>query len=87
MALKITETVGVFGDKVELECYGKVVYVGGTKEQMTVIIENRRFDKREILVSKKTEVFTPLLVSSDNFIAQAYVYLKTLPEFADAIDC
>lgn len=30
--------------------------------------------------------FTPDLESSDNFIKQAYEYLKTLPEFSDATD-
>ena len=30
--------------------------------------------------------FVPNLTSGDNFIAQAYVYAKTLPEFAGAID-
>jgi hypothetical protein len=30
--------------------------------------------------------FTPDLESADNFIKQAYVYAKTLPEFSAAID-
>ena len=30
--------------------------------------------------------FTPDLESADNFIKQAYEYLKTLPEFSGAID-
>lgn len=30
--------------------------------------------------------FEPSL-DGDNFIAQAYEYLKTLPEFSDAVDC
>jgi hypothetical protein len=30
--------------------------------------------------------FTPDLNSADNFIKQAYVYVKTLPEFSGAID-
>ena len=29
---------------------------------------------------------TPDLLSADNFIAQAYVYAKTLPEFNGAVD-
>ena len=28
-----------------------------------------------------------IVVKKDNFIAQAYVHLKTLPEFAGATDC
>jgi hypothetical protein len=36
----------------------------------------------------KFYTFTPSVESnSSNFIAQAYLYLKTLPEFADAVDC
>jgi len=31
--------------------------------------------------------FTPSLDVEDNFIAQAYNYLKNLEEFNDAIDC
>lgn len=30
--------------------------------------------------------FVPDMVSADNFIAQAYDYLKTLPDFANAVD-
>lgn len=30
--------------------------------------------------------FTPDLESADNFIKQAYLHLKTLPEFSDAQD-
>jgi hypothetical protein len=30
--------------------------------------------------------FVPDLNSADNFIKQAYVYAKTLPEFANAVD-
>jgi hypothetical protein len=30
--------------------------------------------------------FTPDLESADNFIAQAYIYLKTLPAFSTATD-
>lgn len=36
----------------------------------------------------KTEYsrFSPVL-EGDNFIKQAYQFLKTLPEFSDAVDC
>jgi hypothetical protein len=38
------------------------------------------------LVTEKTYYFKPSM-DSGNFIAQAYAHLKSLPEFAGAIDC
>jgi hypothetical protein len=46
--------------------------------------------KAELIVSrdKKPEYrFQPDLESGDNYIKQAYEYLKTLPEFINAEDC
>jgi hypothetical protein len=37
-------------------------------------------------VKKESYQFTPNM-NSDNFIKQAYLHLKSLPEFADAVDC
>lgn len=60
----------------------KVNSVTGTKETATAdvrfIVGNNSF--------AKPYKFTPKM-DSDNFIKQAYEHLKTLPEFAEAVDC
>jgi hypothetical protein len=64
------------------DCYIKVESVSGTKIQMR---SNVSFESNG---AKKTHFYTfqPSLTGK-NFIAQTYEYLKTLPEFSDAIDC
>ena len=64
-------------------CYIKVETVGGNKlEQLVnVSIKNDAGVTRNISCS-----FAPDM-AGDNFIAQAYAHLKTLPEFAGATDC
>lgn len=38
------------------------------------------------LLDSKEYYFVPAM-DGGNFIAQGYMYLKTLPEFSDAVDC
>lgn len=70
--------------KVSFSAYVKVVSVNGNKNQITANVnfkgETQQFYKQyEIPVSVET--------NAQNFIAQVYVYLKTLPEFAGCEDC
>jgi hypothetical protein len=62
--------------------YIKVVFVSGNKTQ---IVANVNF-KNETFEFNKQYEFAPNM-DGGNFIAQAYNYLKTKPEFAGATDC
>lgn len=66
----------------QFNAYVKVENVQCTKSTATALVS---FSGQSGNM-KKCYDFTPDL-SGKNFIAQAYDYLKTLPEFAGAIDC
>ena len=65
------------------ECYIKVETVNGNKE---TVLANVTMTNSDGIVRNYSCSFQPNM-NGNNFIAQAYVYLKTLPEFAGAIDC
>jgi hypothetical protein len=64
------------------DCYIKVDTVKGTKESADALV---LFTTPEVEGSRLYS-FTPDM-DGDNFIKQAYLHLKTLPEFASATDC
>lgn len=65
--------------------YIRVEQVDASKLKATAIVSfnNEAVDKRFIT---KIYEYKPDLTGS-NFIRQAYDYLKTLPEFDEAVDC
>ena len=66
-------------------CYIKVDSIVGNKNQlMATMIYYKQQGGEQIY--KKMLQFSPDL-SGGNFIEQAYVYAKTLPEFENAEDC
>lgn len=65
--------------------YHKVGYLSGNKESVIVNVEKFTNDKQNI-IDVENYSFVPNM-NGENFIKQAYEYLKTLPEFADAQDC
>ncbi len=89
MALKhtITETNN-FGIETTLaDCYIKVGRIVGDKTRLhgTALFMNAAQDN---LYFERSYEFVPSVADgSNNFIAQAYAHLKTLPEFAGAVDC
>jgi hypothetical protein len=92
MALtKKIEIISNFGDTVVFNnALIKVVNISGGKENMNIYVytfKDKDKDKDKIIIKEDAYSFTPNLESEDNFIKQAYLYLKTLPEYADAIDC
>jgi hypothetical protein len=70
------------GSKQLENCYIKVNSVIGTKSNMSAVVS---FTKDDFSFLEQYE-FVPDLFGQ-NFIAQAYEHLKTLPEFAGAVDC
>ena len=70
--------------KMAISAYCKVANLTATKEVASVIIECSSDQYR---FNRQAQV--PLSVADDapNFIKQAYLHLKTMPEWADATDC
>jgi len=72
-------------DSIFNAAYIKVETYSGNKHQM--LFDVNVYDKKEgQLVQKLSFSFQPNM-DLNNFIAQAYLNLKTKEEFADAIDC
>ena len=87
MALKKQITLkSNFGDDVTFsEAYIKVENMMGNKSQMRVDVSILK-EVNGIVLERKIYLITPDL-GGKNFIAQAYDYMKTLPEFAGSVDC
>lgn len=75
--------LGFSGVLVADSAYWKVDQISGTKTKITFQVGAY---VEGAVVSQSTYEFSPDM-DGENFIAQAYAYLKTLPEFADAKDC
>jgi hypothetical protein len=63
--------------------YWKINRIDGNKNGMHINVFCYVGDK---LFKQESYHFLPE-IDGENFIKQAYVYLKTLPEFAGAVDC
>jgi hypothetical protein len=67
------------------KCYVKIEKVSGDKEALMLNVGY--YDQTRLLKTARF-AFTPSVADgSENFIRQGYEYLKTLPEFARAVDC
>jgi hypothetical protein len=64
-------------------CYVKVETVGGNKLEQLVNVSI----KNDAGVTKNFSCSFVPDMTGDNFIAQAYRHLKTLPDFVNAEDC
>ena len=83
---KNIEMISNFGDTVVFnDTYIKINEINGYKNKITVILFIYK-KENELLLKSEAYSFTPNL-DGDNFIKQGYEYIKTLPEYADAIDC
>lgn len=69
---------------ISLPTYIKVSSVNGTKTEINALVSFTSGDKN---LFKQYQISMSVETGSVNFIAQAYNHLKTLPEFAGAIDC
>lgn len=65
--------------------YIKVTNVAGTKETLSASVSFTDNQLGSLVAHKQYEF--PLDLEGSNPIRQAYEYLKTLPEFANATDC
>ena len=87
MALKKQITLkSNFGDDVVFNnSYIKISALYGDKNSLRIEVNVHKTENGAIL-DRQQYYFSPTL-EGKNFIAQAYDYLKTLPEFAGAMDC
>lgn len=88
MALRksILKTVDGFEGTLSVkDAYWKIINISGDKEQIDFVIQAFNGEQQ---VGGFASFFTPSVEDgSENFIRQAYLYLKTLPEFENAEDC
>lgn len=77
-------SVNLGNQRVAFTAYCKIVAISGNKENGKVIIECSSDNSS---ITKQENVPFSVEENAPNFIKQAYLHLKTLPEWADAIDC
>jgi hypothetical protein len=65
--------------------YIKISTLFGNKTELLISVETYTEKGGELLNNIQYSMGVNL--EGTNFIAQGYAYLKTLPEFADAVDC
>ena len=87
MVLEKTITVsdGLGQDAVISNAYIRVDSVSGGKDNLSILVNSYK-DKNLASIKTNRFLFQPAM-DEKNFISQAYDYLKTLPEFANAKDC
>lgn len=87
MALQMQATeILPFVGATELASYVRVSSTHSTKHACTAIVEHRHVNGNGEIIRTDSYLFVPDL-NGLNFIRQAYLHLKTLPEFANAVDC
>lgn len=88
MALNKTIIKNFYGKEVSFEdAYHKITFLAGNKEKMNITLGIYNKEQNN-LIEEKYYIFAPSVDDgSTDFIEQAYIYVKTLPEYADAVDC
>lgn len=86
MALKNTYIAKAFNQEIKIEnAYIKVLQVTSDKENSSALVQVFDSEQKNKINQFFKEYKTNL--SGDNPIKQAYLHLKTLPEFEGAVDC
>jgi hypothetical protein len=70
--------------QISFSAYIKVEEISGNKSEIYATVS---FSGDAFEFKKQFEIPVSVEASAANFVAQAYVHLKTLPEFAGAVDC
>lgn len=76
--------ISLGNQKFAFSAYCKVVEINANKKTGHILVECSDENYKMI---KPYQIPLSVEESSPNFIKQAYLYLKTLPEWADATDC
>jgi hypothetical protein len=86
MALQKTYKIKAFNQEIEIEnAYIKALQVTSDKENSSVLIQIFDSEQKNKIDQFFKEFKTNL--SGENPIKQAYLHLKSLPEFVGATDC
>ena len=67
--------------------YHRIESVSGSKGKITAAYSVRESADAPSALWEATCEFVPVIENGENFIKQGYTHLKTLPEFAGAVDC
>lgn len=68
--------------------YIQITNQDGNKDKIKLQVTVFNNDKKENVLEIKYYLFIPSVAyGSTNFIQQGYEYLKTLPEYAESVDC
>jgi hypothetical protein len=84
LSKKITKADN-FGKEVELDCYIKVAAVNATKDESLASVAFMDGAEGRLYFSDVYKFQIDL--QGGNPLEQAYKHIKTLPEFAGAVDC
>lgn len=68
------------------KAYHRITRIDGDKNLISFYVDVFKTNEATSSLSQTKHSFQPVL-NGNNFIAQAYEHLKTLPEFAGATDC
>lgn len=88
MALQKEYTKMIYGNKINFpEAYFKIEYIEGDKDNISfMLVGYSNYEKKDVVFQLEYN-FTPSVeYKADNFIKQGYDHLKTLPEYANALD-
>ena len=70
------------------QAYFQITAIDGDKEKLKIRVTTYNDATKQQVIGQRFYAFTPSVADgSENFIRQGYEYLKTLPEFAGAVDC
>ena len=70
--------------KASFLAYCKIIKLITDKEKALILV---KCSDEKFLIEKNYSLAISIADDSPNFIKQAYLHLKTLPEWADATDC
>jgi hypothetical protein len=85
-SMTVNRAVPLVGN-IDIATYVRVESILMSKSSAAAVAIWRHNDGSGISFDRTEFEFAPDLNSADNIIRQAYLHLKTLPEFAGATDC
>lgn len=88
LAISITKT---FESGIKANSYARIDSLSGSKTSirftLNYYLSQEAFKDMYTYLQQETHTFTPSVAKgSENFIKQAYLYIKSLPEFQGSID-
>lgn len=86
LSMNVVRNVPLAGD-IAVDAYIRVESLLMTKASASAVALWRHNDGDGISFDRTEFDFAPDLASPDNAIRQAYIHLKSMPEFAGATDC